>query len=175
MYDEQSFAALDPMRNNVKEIARLEEQALHQRSRGELVSDAMTRRMGTLTFVLCHVAFFAGWVAANLGWLPGVPIFDPFPFGILTLIVSTEGVLLALFILISQNRMSRQADRRAHLNLQVSLLAEQELTLILQLQRRVCDRLGIDVHGTEPEADRLSQRTEIKQMSEVLDEQLPSG
>jgi uncharacterized membrane protein len=119
------------------------------------------------------VAFFAGWVTVNLGWLPGVPIFDPFPFGILTLIVSTEGVLLALFILISQNRMSRLADRRAHLNLQVSMLAEQELTLILQLQRRICDRLEIEVHEAGEEVDRFSKRTEITQVIEVLEEQLP--
>ena len=72
-----------------------------------------------------------------MGFIAALPPFDPFPFGILTLIVSTEGVLLAIIILISQNRMIRQADRRAHLDLQINLLAEQEASLILRQVRRI--------------------------------------
>ena len=64
-----------------------------------------------------------GWIAINIGIISGLTPFDPFPFGLLTLIVSTEGVLLALIILISQNRMIRQADRRSHLVFFTDLLA----------------------------------------------------
>jgi len=65
------------------------------------------------------VIIVAGWIAANLNLIPGVRAFDPFPFGILALFVSSESVFLTIFVLISQNRMSRQAERRAHLDLQV--------------------------------------------------------
>ena len=152
----------------------MEHEALSERSVGEKVSDAITRRVGTMAFVILHALFFVGWFAVNLGWLPGVPVFDPFPFGILTLIVSAEGVFLALFILISQNRMSRSSDRRAHLDLQVSMLAEQELTLLLRLQMRLCEHLGIDVQEPSAGVDTLAKRTEVRHLVQELEEALPS-
>jgi uncharacterized membrane protein len=157
MTEPVGHAERDPTRTNVAEIARLEEDALRQRTTGERVSAAITRRVGTVAFVALQLAGFAGWFAVNLGLVPGAPVFDPFPFGILTLVVSAEGVFLALFILISQNRMSRLADRRTHLDLQVSLLAEQELTLMLRLQTRICDHLGIDATAAGGPAARRSR------------------
>lgn len=130
--------------------------------------------MGTFAFVALHLLWFAGWVAVNLGLVPGVAPFDPFPFGILTLLVSGEGVLLALFILISQNRMTRQADRRAHLALQVSLLAEQELTLLLQLQQRLCAHGGGTPPADDAAARRLLQQTDVQDVVRELEERLPS-
>ena len=87
-----------------------------------------------MSFVVFHLLLFGVWFMVNLGLTPLRP-FDTFPFGILTLIVSAEGVLLAIFVLVSQNRMSRQANQRAHLNLQIGLLAEQETTKLLALVR----------------------------------------
>jgi hypothetical protein len=58
--------------------------------------------------------------------------FDPYPYGLLTFIVSLEGVLIATFVVIKQNRMAVQSDQRDHLNLQVDLLAEQEMTAVLR-------------------------------------------
>jgi len=167
-----STDALDPTRNNVEAIARLEREALHARSTGERISDAITHTVGTSTSVALHLLWFVAWVTVNLGLVPGVPPFDPFPFGILTLFVSGEGVLLALFILISQNRMTRQADRRAHLALQVSMLAEQELTLLLQLQQRLCTHVGVP--QTDGVADQLVQKTDVQDVVRELEEQLPS-
>ena len=109
----------------------------------------------------------------NTGLIPGVEAFDPFPFGILTLIVSTEGVLLALIILISQNRMTRQADRRAHLDLQISLLAEQETTVMLHTVERIARHLGLPEDETEVEASNLVQRTDLNAMMRRLEERLP--
>jgi len=106
----------------------------------------------------------------NLGWTPLRP-FDPFPFGILTLIVSAEGVLLAIFVLVSQNRMSRQANQRAHLNLQISLLAEQETTKLLQKVQSVLDHLGVD--PTDQDVQRLSQETHVETLVSELQRSLP--
>ena len=78
------------------------------------------------------------WIAINLNALPGIKPFDPFPFGVLAAVVSSESVVLTILVLISQNRMTRQAERRSHLDLQVSMLAEQELTTMLEMQRKMC-------------------------------------
>jgi len=158
---------------NIRTVARLEQAAMHHRTLGERMSDALVRTMGTMPFVLVHVAGLAAWFAINLGLVPGVRPFDPFPFGILTLIVSTEGVLLALFILISQNSMSRQADQRAHLDLQISLLAEQETTKILQMLQRLTERAGVGDEASREEVERLSQGTDIAVLAEELDRSLP--
>jgi uncharacterized membrane protein len=169
----RSVDALDLTKNNVEAIASLEREALRARSPGERISDAITHTVGTATFVALHLLWFAVWVAVNLGLVLGVAPFDPFPFGILTLLVSGEGVLLALFILISQNRMTRQADRRAHLALQVSMLAEQELTLLLQLQQRLCERAGVSP-AADAVTDRLLQKTDVKDVVHELEARLPS-
>ena len=164
-----------PTDYNVEAIARLEEDALLQRSTAERFSDGITRYIGSLSFLSFHTFFFIGWAIVNLGLLRQVAVFDPFPFGILTLIVSTEGVFLAIFILISQNRMVRQADRRMHLSLQVSMLAEQELTMLLRMQQRICDALGVEVESVKDEAERLMQETDVTELVEDLDEKLPAG
>jgi uncharacterized membrane protein len=113
------------------------------------------------------------WALVNTGLIPGVTPFDPFPFGILTLIVSAEGVFLAIFILISQNRMSRQADRRAHLALQVSMIAEQELTMLLRMQKRMGEHLGLDAGEVRADAERLMGETNVETIVEDLEAKLP--
>jgi uncharacterized membrane protein len=164
----------DPTRNNVEEIARLEREALELRTRGERIGDTVTRVAGTFTVVALHLVFVIAWALVNMNLVPGWPAFDPFPFGILTLLLSGEGVFLALFILISQNRMTRQADRRAHLGLQVSLLAEQELTLILQLQRRLCQHFGLEAEARREELQQLASQTDVRRLVNELEQQLPN-
>lgn len=173
--DGQAVATADPMAYNVEAIARLEQEALHERSPAERVSDFFVKFMGSVPFVALHLVWFAVWFSWNLNLIPGLTAFDPFPFGILTLIVSAEGVFLAIFILISQNRMTRQADRRAHIDLQVSMLAEQELTMMLRMQQRLCQHFGVDVERVREEAERLMQQTDVQKLVDKLEEHLPDG
>jgi uncharacterized membrane protein len=158
---------------NVRTISRLEREALRNRSSAERFSDALTKAVGSLTSIALHAGWFATWIAVNIGLIPRLPPFDPFPFGILTLIVSTEGVLLALIILISQNRMIRQADRRAHLDLQISLLAEQESTLTLHTLLRIARHVGLPEDASEAQAKELVRHTDVTGMMHTLNEQLP--
>jgi uncharacterized membrane protein len=158
---------------NIRTVARLEQAAMHHRTLGERVSDRLVRLMGSIGFVLLHIVGLAVWFAINLRLVPGVRPFDPFPFGILTLIVSTEGVLLALFILVSQNSMNRQADQRAHLDLQISLLAEQETTKILQMLHALSEHAGLVDESSREEVERLAQGTDIAVLAEELDRTLP--
>jgi len=166
---------LDPTEYNVEAIARAERESLHERTVAERFSDSITHVLGSMGFVVFHVLLFAVWAAVNLQLVPGVKAFDPFPFGILTLIVSAEGVFIAIFILISQNRMSRQSERRNHLNLQVSMLAEQELTTLLRMQKQLCDRMGVDVTSMRVGAESLMQETNVEELIEELKEKLPEA
>lgn len=165
-------ATSESARKNIDAIVRLEEAAVHQRSLGERVSEGITRFVGSMTFVVFHVLLFAVWFSVNLGATPFRP-FDPFPFGILTLIVSAEGVLLAIFVLVSQNRMSRQANQRAHLNLQISLLAEQETTKLLQKVQRVLDHFDLESTAQDQDVQRLSQETHVETLVSEIQKSLP--
>lgn len=169
----ESVAAADPMAYNVEAIAKMEREALHERSLGERMSDAITGFIGSISFVVFHILLFVGWGIVNLNFIPGVNAFDPFPFGILTLIVSAEGVFITIFILIGQNRMSRQSDRRAHLDLQVSILAEQEMTMMLRMQQKLCEHFGVDVAIIEAEAEQLMSETDVRHLVGELEEKLP--
>jgi uncharacterized membrane protein len=91
------------------------------------------------------LGWFTGWLVINTGHLFRFKPFDPYPFSFLTLVVSLEAIFLTVFVLMSQNRMARQADKRAHLDLQVDLLAEQELTVILYLLRAICQQGPVSV------------------------------
>jgi uncharacterized membrane protein len=163
------------LRHNVSAIAELESRALHERSTADRISDGITRVAGSAAFAVANAAFFAGWIAVNAGVIPGIEPFDAFPFSFLTLIVSLEAIFLTLFVLMSQNRMSRQADKRAHLDLQVDLLAEQELTAILQMVKGLCKKLDVPVIVRDQRIDELLKKTDIHQVADALDEGLPKA
>lgn len=98
----------------------------------ERVADAITRFTGSMRFVYLHVVLFGGWILVNLGVVPGVPKFDP-SFVILAMAASVEAIFLSTFILISQNRMTATAQKRAELDLQINLLTEHEVTKLVAL------------------------------------------
>jgi uncharacterized membrane protein len=165
---------VDPTAENVRTIAELERRSVRERRWSEAISDQISRVAGSLTFVGFHLALFCAWAAWNAlapaGWR-----FDPYPYGLLTFIVSLEGVLIATFVLISQNRMSQNAERRDHLHLQVGLLAEQELTLTLRLLRRIADRLEVSPESDEAaRATRLAAETNVYELMERIKRELPS-
>ena len=159
---------------NIELIRLLEERARARRTLGVRVSDAITAIIGTMSFVVFHVLWLGTWFFVNSGGASGiVEPFDPFPFGILTLAVSAEGVLLAIFVLISQNRLMRDADRRALIDLHVNLLTEQSSTKILQILQQLGERLDIREVKGDPEAARLARPTNLVQLINELDRSLP--
>jgi uncharacterized membrane protein len=163
----------DPAARNVEEIARLEKQASGTMSAGERLSTAITNAVGTGACALAHVVLLTGWVTWNTRVAPDRLRFDPYPFGLLTMWVSLEGVILAILVLITQNRMSRQTDRRDHLDLQVDLLAEQEMTVMLRTLRRIEKRLGVQSDiAEEREAEQLMKPTDLQTLADSLDSKL---
>ena len=126
----------------------------------ERLADAITRFTGSMTFVYLHLVGFGLWIAINLGWLP-IHKFDP-SFVMLAMFASVEAIFLSTFVLISQNRMQALADTRADLDLHISLLAEHELTRLIQLNLEMARRLGMsnleDADLVEAAQDVLPER-----------------
>ena len=162
------------MHRNVRDICRLEEEALRARSRAERFSDLVAQQSGRAWFIVFHVFWFAGWILLNGAVVPRVRPFDRFPYPFLTLVVSLEAIFLSLFILMSQNRSSRQADRRAHLDLQVNLLAERESTKTLELLQALCEFHGLKC-ARDPEVKELVSQTKPEEILPELNQTLPTG
>jgi uncharacterized membrane protein len=129
--------------SNINTIVALRRNAAAHRTFPERLADAITNFSGRMSFAFFHVLWFVIWIVINLHLTP-IPAFDPFPFGFLTMIVSLEAIFLATFVLISQNRISIEADRRADLDLQIGMLTEHELTRALRMLDAIQDKLGID-------------------------------
>ena len=154
-------------------VARLEQEALEQRSRKDRIGDAIADFAGSMTFVIAQLVGFAVYAGLNSGLVPFIKPWDPYPYILLALLVSLEGVMLSTFVLMKQNRMSRRADQRNHLNLQIDLLSEKEITKMLQLQRLICDRLGIAEGESDLEVRELSQHTAVEDLAKELEEKIP--
>lgn len=159
---------------NVRRIAKLEEEQLRARSISERIAATVTRAAGTATFAVAHLIWFTVWIVVNGKWAPGIEPFDPFPFNLLTMLVSLEAIFLSIWILISQNQMTRQGDRRAHLDLQINLLAEQESTATLRIVHDIAEHLGIRGRGS-PGDPALIEETDIEDLVSRMDVALPDA
>ena len=166
-------AAANPTQYNIDAIAKLENDALNRRTPTERVSDIITKVVGNVGFLLAQLILISGWSLVNLHLIPVVKAFDPFPFGVLALLVSSESVFLTIFVLISQSRMARQSERRSHLDLQVGMLSEQELTTILQMLQKLCQHMGVNVDSSRQEVRSFSKTTDVHKLASELEDKLP--
>jgi uncharacterized membrane protein len=103
------------------------------RALSEKIADGVVDITGSFSFVVLHIIVFTGWIMINTNLIPGLVPFDPYPFGLLTMIVSLEAIFLSIFVLISQNRQSEVSDMRSEVDYQVNRQAEQELTKLLEM------------------------------------------
>lgn len=137
---------------NIRTIIDLRLKASHERSFQDRIADVFTSFSGRMIFVYVHVVWFGVWCLLNTGRV-GVHPFDPFPYGLLTMFVSLEAIFLSTFVLISQNQMSEETERRADLDLHIGLLTEHELTRVLQMLDAIQDKMGIENHEESELAD----------------------
>jgi uncharacterized membrane protein len=158
---------------NIETVVRLEQEELERRTLSERIGESIAIFSGSMTFFLVHVSGFIFWAIVNTGLIPSITPFDPYPFNFMTMVVSFEAVLLSTFVLMRQNRMAKRADRRDRLNLQIDLLAEKEITKLLQLVQQICDRLEIPQGRTDPEVNELSHVTAVDRLASELDKKLP--
>jgi len=163
----RNASSYDLTKRNVELIKQLEEATKQQRSRSDLIAEAIARFCGSMTFVWVHVGWFGVWVVLNV--LPGFRHIDPFPFTFLTLVVSLEAIFLSTFILISQNHDTKISERRNHLDLQINLLSEQENTRMLEILRAIAQKVGCEIpHG--PEVEFLSAETHPEKVAAQIEQ-----
>lgn len=136
----------------------------------ERAADALIRVASSTPFLVLHVAWFGVWIGWNVGAF-GLAPFDPFPFGLLTMVVSLEAIFLAIFVLITQNRESAIAELREEVTLAVELSVEAETTKILQLLMGLYSRLGFTL-GQEEELLRLLEPLDKERLERELREQI---
>ena len=121
------------------------EQIKRLQSFGDKLADKVTAIAGSTAFLALNVLWFAAWVLVNMGVFGAHLVFDEYPFGFLTMVVSLEAIILSVFVLISQNRQSKRAEIRAELDYLTDLQADAEITTIISILERLSEKQGIDV------------------------------
>lgn len=165
----------EPVESNIRTVAELERKFDDKRSATDKISDLIAGFTGSIWFVALHILWFAAWFIINSGLVPGIPKFDPYPFILLAMIVSVEAVILSTFVLMKQNRMQRKTDQRDHLNLQIDLLAEKELTKVLQVLTLICRKLEIEEADADKELKEMARLTSVNMISERIERDMPSA
>ena len=142
---ERNIEALFERRKREAEAASWQEQA----------ADAIARFTGSMMFVYLHLVVFGIWIGANLHWIPGIPAWDE-SFVVLAMVASVEAIFLSTFVLITQNRMAAAADKRADLDLQISLLAEHEITKLTELVSAIAHKMNVET-DVQRELDEIKR------------------
>jgi uncharacterized membrane protein len=150
---------------NIQALLERQQREESARPLQQRVADAVTRFTGSMAFISAHLAIVILWTAVNAGWTP-LPRFDP-TFVLLATVASVEAILLTAFVLLTQNRMQAQADQRADLSLQISLLTERELTRLLQLVSELAGRHHIEVD--DPELEELQREVVPEQVLDAME------
>jgi uncharacterized membrane protein len=161
----------ESIQQHIEMIAKHEQDFLDRRTRSERLGDLIAGAAGNLTFVCVHLVIFAVWIGVNTA--PGGRHFDPAPFSLLATIIALEAILLASFILMRQVRIGRRAEEREHLMLQLMLLTEKEITAVLDLNRQIARRVGLEYAADRPLMEELSQHTSIEDVTQTIRENLP--
>ena len=153
------------LERNIRVLVRRRELEDARAPLQQKISARIAAFSGSMTFVYLHAAIYGAWIILNLGWIPGLPPFDP-SFVVLAMVASVEAIFLSTFVLINQNRMGRVAERRADLDLQISLLTEHELTRLAMLLKKIAERLDVSAEID----DEIAEVTRDVKPEAVLDE-----
>lgn len=137
----------------------------------EKVADYMTSLFGSNTFLLLNIFLFTTWILINTNKIPSIASFDPFPFSLLTTILSIEAIILAIFVLISQNRSSRVADLREETHLQLNLISEREITKIMKMLDMLLEKQGIDL-SADPELKKMLRPVSEEEIEKKLEKEI---
>lgn len=153
------------LEDNIRTLYARRQREAAAESLQDRIADAITRFTGSMLFVYLHLLIFGLWIVINLGWLTLIPPFDE-SFVVLAMVASVEAIFLSTFVLITQNRMTAAADKRADLDVQISLLAEHEVTELTRLVRQIAHEMGIRTETDE----KLKEAEQDVAPEAVLDE-----
>lgn len=150
--DEGMAAVVD---RNISALLERRKRDEREKSLEDRLAGAITRFTGSMRFVYIHLGVFGLWILINTGWLPLFQPFDP-TFVVLAMVASVEAIFLSTFVLISQNRIQAFVDKRADLDLHISLLAEHEVTRLISLVTGIAEKLQVR-EAENPELEELSK------------------
>lgn len=168
LHDSSAFKRRLKSRQHV--IESFEVQANKNRTLTEKIADFMTTKLGSMTFLVINLVWFFVWISINSISVPGFSPFDPFPFGLLTMMVSLEAIFLSIIVLMSQNRASKIDDIRDEINLQINTIAEEEITKMMELQVMILKKHGIDV-SQDKELQQMLEPTDTTRIEKELEKQ----
>lgn len=154
-----------------KAIQSFKARANAKRTPTDRVADWLTASFGTVFFLALNGVFFVVWIFWNSGLIPNLSAIDPFPFGLLTMVVSLEAIFLAIIVLISQNRENRIAELREEVELYINTYAESEITKLIYLQTLLLEKSGIDI-SSDKELHDMLKSLESDLIEEELEKQL---
>ena len=164
-------SAVKPARASLRTAAIFAQKMNDRRTRSQKAADALTKYFGRMWFLVANVVFFFVWIVLNIGVIPGVPIFDPFPFFFLTTGVSLEAIMLAVTVLISENRAARVAELREEMDFQVNIQAEKEITKILHMVDEIRTELRMKTKR-DPELAAMKRDIDVDRLGEEIEEEM---
>jgi uncharacterized membrane protein len=153
--------------DSIEEIVRLGTRDREEMGFSDHVASKITSFSGSMLYVWLHVAWFTIWILLNVAYFVFEP-FDPYPFGLLTMVVSLEAIFLSTFVLITQNRQAVAADRRAKVDLQINLIAEREVTKLIKLVSHIHQHLGIEQQH-DHELEEMKKPMHVEKMADAID------
>jgi uncharacterized membrane protein len=153
----------------IEEIVGLENRDRLYMGLSDKLANKITAFSGSMLYVWLHVVWFAGWIVVNISLLVFAP-FDPYPFGLLTMIVSLEAIFLSTFVLITQNRQAIAADRRAKVDLHVNMIAEREITKLMEVVQHLHDHVGRGTPDHDPELEEMQEPTHVTRLADAMDD-----
>jgi uncharacterized membrane protein len=154
-----------------RQVEAVKTRLADERSPVERLADRLTRIASSTGFLIAHLVWFACWIPWNLGLFGREP-FDPFPFGLLTMVVSLEAIFLSIFVLMTQSRESRIAELREEMTLEVDLRMEEEVTKTLQLVAGLYGRLGFEVSSDDEDLEEMLQPLDKEGIERELADQI---
>jgi uncharacterized membrane protein len=140
-----------------------------ERRWADVSSRFLTKSLGSIWFLNTNIAVIIVWIIVNLGWIPGVHPFDPYPFYLLLMIVAFSAMLLAIVVLINQNQQGRMEDIRQRIDFEVNVRAENEITKILIMLDELHAKLGISKVKTDEELQKMKEKTDIAKIKEDIE------
>ena len=172
---DENFSQSEILRKNISAVIEMQNKAERSRTFQTRIADLITAFFGSMAFVYVHAVWFGLWILLNIGLvhIHYISEFDPFPFQLLTMIVSLEAIFLSTFVLISQNRSQELSERRAELDLHVNLLAEQKAAKVLDMLQEIAQQLD-HLHDDfnlkhDPEAEALKVSPEPEEVLDVIE------
>ncbi|MBL7036221.1 DUF1003 domain-containing protein [Candidatus Microgenomates bacterium] len=151
-------------------IKSFEAKELKKRSWAIRMADRLATFFGSIQFLILTFVFFALWIVVNKGLIPGIAIFDPYPYVLLITTVSLEAIVLTVVVLMSQNRQNYVSTLREEIDFQVDLVTEKEISKALKLLVKIAQKQGITI--TDKEIGEMVDDVEVSYIERRLQAQM---